>query len=122
PQPRVRTVRAARNPPLICRSDVGRDHAGPSPGAATSWPAHSRPRSLLQPGLEAAGVSMTDLLWQNPGVQLDDRIQRFCAGDDVILDREFFLFDIQASRAHAEGLQRIGILTADELAAIAREL
>lgn len=65
---------------------------------------------------------MTDLLWQKPGVQLDERIQRFCAGDDVILDREFFLFDIQASRAHAEGLQRIGILAADELAAIAREL
>jgi argininosuccinate lyase len=65
---------------------------------------------------------MTDLLWQKPGVQLDQRIQRFCAGDDVILDREFFLFDIQASRVHAEGLQRLGILDADELAGIVREL
>ena len=51
-----------------------------------------------------------DLLWQKPGVEVDARIQDFLAGDDVILDREFFLFDIQASRAHAEGLQRIGIL------------
>lgn len=65
---------------------------------------------------------MTDLLWQKPGVRVDERIQQFCAGDDVLLDREFFLFDIQASRVHAEGLQRIGILSADELAAIGREL
>ena len=65
---------------------------------------------------------MTDLLWQKPGVRVDERIQQFCAGDDVILDREFFLFDIQASAAHAEGLQRIGILDADELAGITREL
>jgi argininosuccinate lyase len=65
---------------------------------------------------------MTDLLWQKPGVRVDERIQQFCAGDDVILDREFFAFDIQASAAHAEGLQRIGILSADELEAIQREL
>src|SRR5690606_5782292 len=41
---------------------------------------------------------------------------------DVVLDRDFFLHDITASRAHAEGLERIGILSADELAGIAREL
>jgi len=61
-------------------------------------------------------------LWQKPGVAIDARIQAFCAGDDVLLDREFFLFDIQASQAHAEGLQHIGILDADELAALGREL
>ena len=65
---------------------------------------------------------MTDLLWQKPGVKLDARIQQFCAGDDVILDREFFLHDIAASRAHAEGLQHVGILGADALDDIAREL
>ncbi|MEG3791112.1 argininosuccinate lyase [Lysobacter sp. CCNWLW3] len=65
---------------------------------------------------------MSDLLWQKPGVKVDARIQRFLAGEDVILDREFFLFDIQASRAHAQGLQRIGILSADELAGLSREL
>ena len=61
---------------------------------------------------------MADLLWQKPGVEVDAKIQAFLAGDDVLLDREFFLFDIQASRAHAEGLQRIGILSQDELGAI----
>lgn len=65
---------------------------------------------------------MADLLWQKPGVEVDARIQAFLAGDDVLLDREFFLHDIAASRAHAEGLQRIGMLGADELRALLREL
>ena len=65
---------------------------------------------------------MSDLLWQKPGVTVDARIQAFLAGDDVLLDREFFLHDITASAAHAEGLQRIGILTADELDGLKREL
>jgi len=65
---------------------------------------------------------MTNLLWQKPGVAVDAKIQAFLAGDDVILDREFFLHDIQASTAHAEGLQHIGILSVDELAALKREL
>jgi argininosuccinate lyase len=65
---------------------------------------------------------MSDLLWQKPGVEIDPRIQAFLAGDDVVLDREFFLHDIAASRAHAQGLQRIGMLSADELGALEREL
>ena len=47
---------------------------------------------------------------------------RFLAGDDVLLDREFLAFDIQASIAHVEGLQRIGLLSVDESAALVREL
>ncbi|MDQ3511961.1 MAG: argininosuccinate lyase [Pseudomonadota bacterium] len=65
---------------------------------------------------------MSDLLWQKPGVALDADIQAFLAGDDVLLDREFFLHDIDASRAHAQGLQRIGIIDQDELAGLEREL
>jgi argininosuccinate lyase len=65
---------------------------------------------------------MSDLLWQKPGITVDAEIQAFLAGDDVIIDREFFLHDIAASRVHAEGLQRIGILTADELGVLRREL
>jgi len=65
---------------------------------------------------------MTSLLWQKPGIAVDDNIQAFLAADDVLLDREFFLHDIEASRAHADGLQHIGILTADELAALKTEL
>ncbi|NJN00657.1 MAG: argininosuccinate lyase, partial [Aquincola sp.] len=65
---------------------------------------------------------MSSVLWAKPGMDIDADIQRFLAGDDVILDREFIRYDLRASAAHAEGLQRIGILTADELAAILREL
>src|SRR6188768_1773132 len=65
---------------------------------------------------------MSDLLWQKPGVAVDARIMQFLAGDDVVLDREFFLYDIVASAAHVEGLQRIGILTAEEASALEREL
>ena len=65
---------------------------------------------------------MSDLLWQKRGVAVDARIQAFLAGDDVLLDREFFLHDITASRAHAQGLQRIGMLSGDELAGLEREL
>lgn len=65
---------------------------------------------------------MAELLWQKPGVELDRAVQDFLAGDDVLLDREIFLHDITASRAHAEGLLRIGVLTEAELAAITREL
>ncbi|MDR6992399.1 argininosuccinate lyase [Luteimonas sp. 3794] len=65
---------------------------------------------------------MSTLLWQKPGVAVDTQIQAFLAGDDVILDREFFLHDIAASAAHAEGLQRVGILSNDELDGLKREL
>lgn len=65
---------------------------------------------------------MTNLLWQKPGVEVDARIQAFLAGDDVLLDREFFLHDIAASTAHAEGLHHIGILSAEELDGLKREL
>jgi argininosuccinate lyase len=65
---------------------------------------------------------MSQLLWQKPDTAIDERIQAFCAGDDVVLDNEFFLHDIAASRAHAQGLQRIGILSATELDELLREL
>lgn len=65
---------------------------------------------------------MSNLLWQKPGVEVNAAIQEFLAGEDVVLDREFFLFDIRASRVHAEGLQHIGILTAEELSGLLREL
>ena len=51
---------------------------------------------------------MSELLWRKAGVVVDDAIQNFLAGDDVLLDREFIRYDIQASRAHAEGLANIG--------------
>lgn len=65
---------------------------------------------------------MSQLLWQKADTAIDARIQAFCAGDDVVLDNAFFLHDIAASRAHAQGLQRIGILGTSELDDLLREL
>ncbi len=61
---------------------------------------------------------MSGLLWAKPGTDVDADIQNFLAGEDVILDRQFLRYDIRASSAHAEGLQRIGVLSATELAAL----
>jgi argininosuccinate lyase len=65
---------------------------------------------------------MTDPMWAKSNTQVDAMLQRFTAGDDVILDREFFLHDIRASRVHVEGLERIGILSADEALRLDAEL
>ena len=65
---------------------------------------------------------MAEPLWQKNGVQLDARIMRFTAGDDVWLDRAFFLHDIAASKAHVEGLAAIGLLKSDECESLRREL
>lgn len=65
---------------------------------------------------------MSDLLWKKPGIRTDARIMRFLSNDDVLLDREFFSHDIAASRAHVEGLARIGVLHNDEAQALDREL
>lgn len=65
---------------------------------------------------------MSDLLWQKPGVEVDARIMRFLAGEDVLLDREFFLHDISASQAHVEALACIGVLNVEEAFKLANEL
>ena len=65
---------------------------------------------------------MTDLLWQKAGVETNAKIMKFLAGDDVLLDREFFLHDITASKAHVEGLANIGVVSATERDDLKREL
>lgn len=57
---------------------------------------------------------MTRPIWDKGAGDVDERIMRFLAGDDVVLDRELFLYDIRASRAHVGGLERIDVLTAEE--------
>jgi argininosuccinate lyase len=54
---------------------------------------------------------MTQYLWK-PGAygDVDETITQFLAGEDVVLDRELFPFDIEATVAHVRGLARIGIL------------
>lgn len=65
---------------------------------------------------------MAAVIWDKAGAAVDATIQRFLAGDDVVLDRALFLFDIRASKAHVGGLQRIGLLSLDEEAALSGAL
>jgi len=61
---------------------------------------------------------MKDLIWkkQGKGDITDPAIMDFLAGEDIELDKELLLFDIEASAAHARGLQKIGILSDEEAA------
>lgn len=58
---------------------------------------------------------MKQFLWQDSlDKPVDQQIMEFMAGEDVVLDRELFAFDIRATAAHVRGLKRIGILNEDE--------
>ena len=46
--------------------------------------------------------------------ELDSKIHRFLTAKDVDLDNELIVFDIQASKAHAQGLNQIGIFSDEE--------
>ena len=63
---------------------------------------------------------MTQYLWSkhaNAG-PTTQRIQEYMSGQDVVLDREIFLYDILATSAHAIGLNSIEVLTEQETASI----
>ncbi len=53
-------------------------------------------------------------IWAKGKVSLDEAVQRFCAAQDVIVDRELFSFDIEATAAHVRGLRRINVLSEQE--------
>ncbi len=61
-------------------------------------------------------------LWQKSGVEVDEAVMAFLAGQDVTLDQQLFEFDLEASLAHAEGLARIGVLGADDATQIKHSL
>ena len=69
---------------------------------------------------------MKRYLWRrDEGAPVDEIIMRFLAGEDVLLDRELFPYDIRATAAHVRGLARIGILAENEsgrLVALLEEL
>ena len=58
---------------------------------------------------------MGKYIWQaDADAAIDATIMEFMAGEDVILDRELFVFDLRATAAHVRGLERIGILSSQE--------
>lgn len=65
---------------------------------------------------------MAGLIWQKKNTTVDERIMRFLAGEDVLLDQALFLYDIRASIAHVHGLFRIGVLSEAESDALCKKL
>jgi argininosuccinate lyase len=61
-------------------------------------------------------------LWQKDGVQTAAEIERFTVGRDREMDLQLAPFDVLGNLAHAQMLETIGLLTADELAALRVEL
>ncbi len=59
-------------------------------------------------------MNMKTYLWQEGSGGIDSAISEFTAGEDVILDRHLFEFDIEATAAHVRGLERIGIVSSEE--------
>lgn len=64
----------------------------------------------------------TSPLWAKGAVELDAAVQRFCAADDVVLDRELFIHDVKGSIAHVNALARARIVSTAERDALAGEL
>ncbi len=66
---------------------------------------------------------MSSPIWQKQSpASIDTKIMDFMAGEDVILDRELFLFDIEATIAHVNGLHSIDILAEEECQQLVEQL
>lgn len=65
---------------------------------------------------------MKKTLWQKTNTKTLPCVQDFLAGKDVELDQHLFLFDIEATQAHAVGLENVGVLTSKELILIKKQL
>jgi argininosuccinate lyase len=62
-------------------------------------------------------------IWAKEGAGAANQfMETFTAGRDPELDMTLITYDIEASRVHARGLKRIGLLTANELSAIDQTL
>ncbi len=62
-------------------------------------------------------------IWNTTGQNLEQKILKFTAGDDRILDQKIFLpYDIKASKVHAEMLFNLGILTQIEFQQLSQGL
>jgi len=60
-------------------------------------------------------------LWQKD-YELDALIEQFTVGNDPLLDQKLVVYDCMGSIAHAQMLQRIGILTEQECALLKKSL
>ena len=60
-------------------------------------------------------------LWDK-GLPLDERVLRYTAGEDHVLDARLVAYDVRGSVAHATMLESVGLLSAEDRDAICRGL
>ena len=60
-------------------------------------------------------------LWDK-GISIDKKIEQFTVGNDREIDIHIAKYDVIASRAHAKMLQKIGIISVEELVDLLRGL
>jgi len=53
-------------------------------------------------------------IWNQNSKDQNSVIDNFLSGEDIVLDQELFLYDIEASIAHAHELEHINILNKSE--------
>lgn len=62
-------------------------------------------------------------VWQKEGSgKLHPAVEKFEIGSDYLLDGELFYYELAASQAHAQMLESIGILSAEERKSVDREI
>ncbi|WP_440999113.1 argininosuccinate lyase [Fodinibius sp. SL11] len=61
-------------------------------------------------------------LWKQGNQSTNEIIEQFTVGDDRVLDLEIAKYDIEASKAHAQMLKKVELLSDQEYRAIANEL
>lgn len=61
-------------------------------------------------------------LWQKTGPTLNPIIEQYTVGEDYILDIQLLPYDVEATKAHVKGLQKIGIFKAPEIKKIISNL
>lgn len=61
-------------------------------------------------------------LWKQGNQSTNEIIEQFTVGDDRVLDLEIAKYDIEASKAHAQMLKKVELLSGQEYRAIANEL
>lgn len=53
---------------------------------------------------------MTKKLWKTKEAETSNQIDKFLIEEDIVLDKDLFIFDIEATSAHIKGLESIGVL------------
>ena len=53
-------------------------------------------------------------IWKTRKDNQNQAVDKFLSGEDILLDRELFLYDVQSSIAHVEELRSISVLNNSE--------